>query len=175
MTCEPASFEQVVHLMQGSNSVQKSNYVKGRNKYAQYHALFTEVLISDQQAIDLIEVLASALQIYAHHYYWLNPSIVDRAGIARIACNFALDVSLSMSNSTVRLRACAALVIDQILSANMCKLQIQAAHLLLRARTTPAGMSLLSSAILIIPHPTECPTVCQFCNPHHRTLSTQLI
>ena len=123
---------------------------------------------TDQLAIDLIEALASALQIYAH--IWLNPSIVDRAGIVWIAYNFAVDVSLSMSNSTVRLRACAALVIDQILSANMCKLQIQAAHLLLRARTTPAGMSSLSSAILIIPHPTECPTVCQFCNPHHRIL-----
>ena len=65
----PASFEQVVHLVQGSNSVQKSNYVQERNKYAQYYALFTEVLISDQQAIDLIEVLASALQIYALHHY----------------------------------------------------------------------------------------------------------
>ena len=162
----PASFEQVVHLVQGSNSVQKSNYVQ-----EQVRAILCSVYWStDQLAIDLIEALASALQIYALHHYWLNPSIVDRAGIARIACNFALDVSLSMSNSTVRLRACVALVIDQILSANMCKLQIQAAHLLLRARTTPAGMSLLSSAILIIPHPTECPTVCQFCNPHHRTL-----
>ena len=125
---------------------------------------------TDQLAIDLIEALASALQIYALHHYWLNPSIVDRAGIVWIAYNFAVDVSLSMSNSTVRLRACAALVIDQILSANMCKLQIQAAHLLLRARTTPAGMSSLSSAILIIPHPTECPTVCQFCNPLSDTL-----
>ena len=52
---------------------------------------------------------------------------------------FAVDVSLSISNSTVCLRACAVLVIDQILSANMCKLQIQAAHLLLRAENYTCG------------------------------------
>ena len=84
--------------------------------------------------------------------YWLNQSAcVPPANICAppllikpkhrriVAYNFAVDVSLSMSNSTVRLRACAALVIDQILSANMCKLQIQAAHLLLRAKNHTWG------------------------------------